>query len=311
MTSDLQWKRRFGLQVLSDTQAIDLSEMHVQFMIGNSDEETPNTASIRIFNLNKETADKVQIKEFSRVIVQAGYEEGPFGVLFDGTIMQFRRGRMNATDTYLDILAACGDQEYNFGIVSASMPAGTPTPVVMQEVGKQMGLPNILSNVTGGVLPRGKVLWGMGRTHLRQIAATAGASWSIQNGGLQMSTFKHYLPGEAVVLNSSTGMIGVPIQTDQGISVRCLINPKIRIGGLVQLNNKDINTMVNQDPSKAILPYDQWAGTAVLLADVIQGDGFYCAFVVEHHGDTRGEDWYSDIVCLAVDKSAASILANN
>lgn len=36
----------------------------------------------------------------------------------------------------------------------------------------------------------------------------------------------------------------------------------------------------------------------------VTDDGYYKIIVLEHEGDTRGNPWYSNIVCLAVDMSA-------
>ena len=35
-------------------------------------------------------------------------------------------------------------------------------------------------------------------------------------------------------------------------------------------------------------------------------DGFYRVLVVEYEGDTRGNPWYSNLICLAADTSASS-----
>ena len=117
-----------------------------------------------------------------------------------------------------------------------------------------------------------------------------------------------YLPTEAVVLNSSSGMIGFPEQTDQGIKVRCLLNPKLKIGTRAQIDNKSINQTIAQ-ASNAIpvgqLPFDQRAGLT-LLADV-SNDGEYFIYVVEHAGNTRGQEWYSDLICLAIDRSTGKV----
>ena len=36
----------------------------------------------------------------------------------------------------------------------------------------------------------------------------------------------------------------------------------------------------------------------------INADGLYRLLTVEHRGDTRGNDWYSELVCLDVDETA-------
>lgn len=316
MINQTNWIRKSSLVVADSQQdGLDLSDMHFKFHITQSNEESPNTAVIRVYNLSAETVKTIISKnngvEYTRIILQAGYVNSSFGTIFDGTIKQFRRGRENSKDTYLDILAASGDPEYNFGMVQATLGAGSTTKDTIKAVAFQMGLPiGYLPPVFGGVLPRGKVLWGMGRNHLRNAANSQGWSWSIQDGKVQMVPLDSYLPGEAVVLTSGTGMIGLPEQTDDGIKVRSLLNPKLKIGGLVKIDNTSINQTLAQ-PSNAIpggigqLPYNQWAGLQ-LLADV-SSDGFYFLYVVEHTGDSRGDEWYSDMIGLVLDKSSDTV----
>jgi hypothetical protein len=311
-----QFGRRANLVVAGiGGEGLDLSEMHFRFRVLADDQERPNTAEIRIYNLSTDTLKRITGKspvEYSRVVLQAGYEDGgSFGVIFDGTIKQFRYGRESSTDTYLDILAADGDMEYNFGVCNMTLAAGSTKAERVQAIAGQMGLsaaavPNTLDS-TGGTLPRGKVLWGMARQHMR--CAAAGATWSIQNGKVQVVPLDGYLPGEAVVLNAQTGLIGFPEQTEQGVKARCLLNPRLRVAGLVQINNTDINRTAGaagNDFSPGQLPYDRRAGPPMLFADVT-ADGFYRLYVVEYVGDTRGQDWYSDIICLAVDKTSDKV----
>ncbi len=313
MTTQLQtsWLRKASLIVAIGEKGLDLSEMHFKFQILDSDEQSPNTANIRIYNLSDATVKSVQ-GEYTRVILNAGYQNGNYGVIFDGTIKQFRRGRENATDTYLDILASHGDIPYNFSVINSTLAASaTSASNILNTVGSGMGLPiNNQLTSTGGVLPRGKVLWGMGRDIMRQATRNQGATWSIQNGVVQVIPLTGYLPTEAVVLTSNTGMIGLPEQTDEGIKVRSLLNPKLDIGGTVQIDNASINQTFAQGQnalSVGQLPYNQYAGVQ-FLADV-SNDGLYRLYVVEHTGDTRGQEWYSDLICLAIDQATKTVKA--
>lgn len=324
--SDEQFGRSASLIVAAGTDGIDLSAMHFRFQIKQSDEESPNTAVIRIYNLSDATVKKITGKtpvEFTRVILQAGYE-GATGVIFDGTIKQFRPGKENATDKYLDILAAEGDVEYNFGICNTTLAAGSSPIDRIKVAAASMNIPlgqipagDYLAK-TGGTLPRGKVLWGMGRAQMRCTAASIGSTWSMQDGKINVTPLTGYLPGEAVKLTSKTGLVGIPEQTEQGIKARCLLNPKLQIGGLVQIDNASINQTTQADLradgvfQTASLPvgqapYDKRAGLQ-FFAD-ISNDGFYRLYVVEYVGDTRGQDWYADIICLAVDKSTETVQA--
>lgn len=292
---------------------IDLSAMHFTFKTSAADTESPNNAVIRIFNLsrsaNQNTVQDIIKGEYSRVILQAGYEAGEFAVIFDGNVKQFRVGRLNATDTYLDLLCADGDLGYNFSQISQSIAAGsTPKQRIdaivasMQKYGVTAGS---IAPSTGGTLPRGKVLFGMSRAMLRQQAATQQATWSIQNGKVNMIPLDGYLPSDPVVLNSVSGMIGMPEQTNDGIKVRCLLNPKILAGQSVRIDNRSINQTIQAAPGAAPVPFNQWTGIQ-LLADVTS-DGLYRVFVAEHEGDTRGQAWYTEMICLSIDAVSKEI----
>lgn len=317
MTDSLQWGRKASLLLLTGPlqgnnpsaylpggdRGLDLSEMHFTFQTKQQDVESPNNCTIRVYNLSQATVKQIR-GEFSRVVLQAGYQ-GTSGVIFDGTIRQFRIGRENATDTYLDILAADGDIGYNFGIVNQSLKAGS-TPQdrlgVINAALANFGLaPGSQMPFTGGVLPRGKVLFGMARSELRTLSASQEATWSIQNGKVDIIPLRGYKEGEAVVLTSLTGLIGIPEATTEGVQFRCLLNPRLVPGAVARIDNRSINQTLQQNPNNPPVAFDRYIGLQQ-LADVTS-DGFYRMFVVEHSGDTRGQGWYTDVVGLALDPS--------
>lgn len=278
---------------------LDLSAFRIVFKTNQSDIMTPNNARIRVYNLADDTATRVQ-KEFTGVILQAGYQSGNFGTIFQGFIKQIKRGRETPTDTYLEIFAADADIALNFSTVNKTLGAGSTVQDRVNALSGAMGTP--LSNspdLSGGILPRGKVLYGMARDHMRDQADTAATDWSIQDGKLQMIPMTGYLPGEVAQINTQTGLVGMPEQTEQGITFKCLLNPKLKIGGRVQLNNKDINQTIVKEQG-----FPQYGQISMIAR--LSDDGFYRLFVVEHEGDTWGNPWYSDLTCLSVDPSASA-----
>lgn len=534
MSNDPQFGRKATLIVSGGGDGLDLSALHFRFKISAADEETPNTAEIRVYNLADATVKKLtgSGSEFKRVTVQAGYEKTGFGVIFDGTIRQYRIGRESATDAYVEILAADGDEAYNFGTVNRTLAGGskavdrintivgdmglTPgyvlkSPTVkkptqadidaatakrdaaqkayddkatafkaqakqatdladmysktgdpqlkadakaaqdkmnvtfeeiknvqkpaldaaqaelddvtarasapdvpgtgttsaskpnaaavaqaqsnvnaaqtaldaaqkayddkaatfkdqakqatdladmysktqdpqlkadakaaqakmnatfeeiknvqkpalddakakldaakatLADVSARAAVPDIPVVDTGGVLPRGKVLWGMARAMLRNTVASIGATWNIDAGAVNVVPLRGYLPGEAVKLTSATGLVGIPEQTEQGMHARCLLNPRLRVGGLVQIANASINQTLQAGNKLPVgqLSYNGYAGQLQFPADVSR-DGFYRVYVIEYSGDTRGQAWYSEITCLSIDASAHITLA--
>lgn len=297
-----QYMRKASLLLVQGEKALDLSDLHFTFQTSQEDEESPANCAIRVFNLNPLTEDSVR-REYSTVVLQAGYENAAFGLIFKGTIVQFRKGRIDQKTTYLDILINDGDEAYNFAMCRANAAAGTTREERLRMAmapmnSKGVSAGQLVIDSTGGILPRGKVLFGLSRGIIRSEVQTIGATWSIQNGKINIIPLDGYLPGEAVELNASTGLIGRPEQTQDGIKAKCLLNPKLIVGGLVKINNASINQIIQKDADGPQLAYNQYAG--LQMNATVTTDGIYRCFVVEHKGDTRGQDWYSEIVCLTV-----------
>lgn len=295
MTNQRQFIRRCNLLVATDKgEGLDLSNLRVSFKTKKSDAQTPNTAEIRVYNLSEETANRIR-REFTSVSLQAGYE-GNYGVIFAGNIKQVRVGRENGVDTFIDIAAGDGDHAYNYAVVNTTLAAGATQKDQINAAAGPMSPKGVktgyIADTGGKKLPRGKVMYGMARDYLRQSAQASNTSWSIQDGRIQFVENTGVLPGQAVVLNSKTGLVGTPEQTNDGIKVRCLLNPMIKIGGKVQVDERDIQ--------QAKLP-DTKKDAQVNKPASIRHDGFYKVLWVEYTGDTRGNDWFADLMCLDID----------
>lgn len=290
-----QYLRAIKLVVFGrDLDGIDLSELRIKFSVKRSDTMTPNVADIRVYNLEEKTALRIR-KEFTQVILQAGYD-GNVGVIFKGNIKQVILGRESATDTFIDIIAGDGDRAYNFAVVNQTLKAGATAVDQVNAASTSMAAKGVTQGHIGDMppeqLPRGKSMFGNARTYLRNIAQTTNKAWSIQDEKINFVPLKSYLPGERVVLTSKTGMIGTPQQTNEGVNVKCLLNPRIRIGTRIEINNASVARF------KINL---QVPNSAANIPAPLTADGVYYVLVCEHSGDTRGVDWYSSLICLNID----------
>jgi hypothetical protein len=297
--------------VLSQLSADTPEGLRFKFEIEANDVETPNTARIRVYNLSADTVNLVR-QEYSFVILNAGYG-GNMGQIFQGTIKQFRVGKERNVDSFLDIFAADGDIAYNFAIVNASLKDGsTPADELQQYVqafqaaSPQQNIsqdPNALAYLTesyippGAVNPGGKVAFGLARDYMRDLANSGNVRWSIQNGVVTIIPITGYLPGEAIAINSLTGMVGVPEATEEGLIVECLLNPLIKVGAAIQLNNNDITTTQIREQ---LFPSINSLNFVAKVAPTAN-DGYYRVLVAEHRGDTRDLDWYTKLTCLLID----------
>jgi hypothetical protein len=302
-----QYLRKFSCVVArSSGEGLEFADFKVEFSVRRGDFQTPNSCDVRIFNLSDKTANLIGQKEFTQLSLSAGYE-GNISLLFQGTIKQFRLGRINQLDSYVDITAADGDEAYNFAPVLTSIPAGT----------KQAGIADVLMSamkkfgVTQGYLPalpsnqliRGRVMYGMCRDEYRDFSWQNNCKWSIQDNAVTMIPYTSYIAsgGAVPIISVSTGLIGVPEQTQQGISIRTLLNPKYKIGQLIQLT-----AGVNTFRRSLDLP-SQVQNQQTALQVQTSADGLYYVMVANHKGDTRGNEWYTEMVCLSVDATLTSI----
>ena len=96
--------------------------------------------------------------------------------------------------------------------------------------------------------------------------------------------------GDLVTLNPQSGLIGSPTQTIDGLTVNSLLNPNIRPGAAIHVETGLVNT------ASIVTPL-----TAQDYMPTLDVDGRYKAYSVTHVGDTRGQEWYTESICAAID----------
>lgn len=290
-----QWLRQVKLTIGDDAEELDLSALRIRFQVRQGDVQTPNWAEITVTNPAPNTVSKAK-KEYTKVTLQAGYE-GNFGTIFKGEIRQIRYGRENPTDTYLTILGTDGGQAHNYAVVNKTLAAGSTFRQQVDaalEPMKALGVTvGYIADLGSATMPRATVLFGMARDILRSIAQATNTSWSIQNGEFQMIKNGQYRPGDAIVVNSRTGMIGLPIQTLDGIEVRTLLNPQIQPGRRIKIDQSSVQQAALSPAYAAEVQNAMIPSTA--------DDGLYRVLVVDHSGDTRGNPYYTDVICIRAD----------
>jgi hypothetical protein len=298
--SSQQFGREFQLLVSNKAgQTIDLSQYRVKFHIKRTGYQTPNTADIIVYNVPENVIASIVVQEFSRVFVSAGYA-GNYGRIFTGNLKQGISGRESATDTFFNLICGDSDQAYNFSVVtqtigSASAGGAKQSDQLnaaissMAQYGVNSGYTGLLPPV---VLPRGKVMYGAAKDYIKAISDTNNFDWSIQDEQIILISEKSYLPSQTVVLTAKTGMIGTPQQTVNGMMVKCLLNPAIKMHTLIQINNKS----VAQFKIDFTVP-----GSVANTPPSYSADGTYYVWVAEHIGDTRGTEWYTTISALNYD----------
>jgi hypothetical protein len=285
-----QYLRSIELKIGDDQgQGLDFSGLRIQFAISKKDSTSPNSALITVYNVTQSTIAQIQ-KEFTRVTLAAGYGD-TCALIFNGTITQSVYSTQGGVDGVLQIAAGDGDVAHNFAVVNKTLAAGATQTDVFQsalsEYDKKGVGKGFIDGQVSGALPRGKVMYGMAREYLTSSAKNSKMKFSVQDGKAQLLKDNGALPDTAYVLNSQTGLVGSPSQTTDGIQGCCLLNPQLRIGSVVQINQKDVTQQISD------------SGESTALA----ADGFYRLISVEFNGDTHGGEWYCDFVGVAMDNT--------
>ncbi|HBY9478431.1 TPA: hypothetical protein MJA05_26970 [Klebsiella pneumoniae] len=334
------WMRHFELQLVDpDGGAIDLGSFKVTFNIDwfNLSSET-RIGTFKIYNLSANTVNRIMGNEFNRVRIIAGYDgiaadvpanqvgvartvnpdevgqmDGRnYGLIFDGEIRYTITGKDNPVDSFVLIQAADSDRAFATSITAQTLAAGYTVSdvnaVLMKDFNANGATEGNTPAMPATVFPRGRVLFGMTRHLMDNVAEQCKADWMLVDGKREMVA-KNEVVHEAIKLNSATGLVGMPQQTiGSGVNVRCLINPNIRVNGLIELNqasvfrtalgNNDIAMTQGRITDQNNNGNITIEGTTAQPASIAT-DGVYIVRGIMYTGDTRSQAWYMDMMCEA------------
>ncbi|EOC8326881.1 hypothetical protein ACI5PX_000828, partial [Salmonella enterica subsp. enterica serovar Meleagridis] len=245
-----------------------------------------------------------------------------YGLIFSGEIRYSVTGKDSPIDSYVLIQAADTDLAFATSITNQTLAAGYTTEDMFRLLMKDFEAKGATVGRTPvfppTVFPRGRALFGMTRHLMDNVAAQCGATWQFVDGQLNMLPEGEYMH-DAIVLNSATGLIGMPQQTiGNGVNVRALINPNIRVNGLIQLDqasvyrtalsNNDIAMTGGRITDQNTDGNITLSGTTAQPASIAT-DGVYVVKGIMYTGDTRGQAWYMDMMCEA--RGAADLVSSS
>lgn len=298
------YEKLFGRKyriVISDKSGIglDISQLHVTFDITKKMTADCVVSSIIIYNLNTFTESKI-IQDGARITVEAGYE-GSFGLIYDGDIIQAIRYKENGTDYVVKILAMSGDRFLNEGFEALSISRGQTKRQVIENVtnGVPSGegkLGSISKTFDKQRYIRGKVVFGGAADYLKQLARSDSADFYIADGTINLTSMKDLPEGEILHLDSTSGLIGTPSQTQTGCDFRTLLTPRIKLNSLVHIDLKNIQE----------LEYDRGTASVYLL----DKSGVFRIIEIHYSGDTRGTQWYCECKSINQSGNLPQVLAN-
>jgi len=250
-----------------------IEELDVAFEITKSlSSKTPNSAEMRIWNLNAEHRKRLQELEKVYVSLEAGYVGGT-SLLFRGDLRDVLSTR-EGSDWITTITSDSGRLARKRRILKSFAPGAT-VENVLNAAAKAMGVrlgntaaKTVSAKIQGTQASKffnGYALAGAIEGELDRLARSCGLEWSIQDDELQFLDQGMPLQELGIKLSPETGLIGSPEPGNKGITeARCLMIPDLFPGRRIQITSEHVT-------------------------------GIYRAETTKHVGDTAGHDWYVDL----------------
>ncbi len=259
------WNRKANIIfALRGEQGTKHTDLRIAFDIGKTSEVNANPAKIKIYNLNKTSRAFLQ-QENVIVILEVGYEDN-VDQLFIGDIV-----KSSTEKTGSDLITTIEAKDGTFALENANLDksykAGTNIKDVakdvinsIQEVGGI--IVNSISAIKSETLQNGMSVTGASKKTLDNITEKQGLEYSIQDNELQIIEKNGSTTEEAILLTPETGLLGKPIEREEGIEYKALIQTtKLRPGRRVRITSSEI-------------------------------DGVFINKKVNYKGDTHGTDWF-------------------
>jgi len=276
------WKRQWDIQIGTLRVRGDWARdsLDASFEISKDITRTPNKATVRVFNLSSDHRRSFEEGSDIRVIVRAGYEDD-LATLFNGTayVAESRRRRRrrragrvftaaDSVDIVTTVEAQDGGNAFSDAQIQRSFGAGTSLIDVMRYVidAMQIGEGNLTAIGIGSqIYTEGTVVSGRAWRELDRLVRSAGLTWSVQDGVLQLLRGSTPLRQTAVRLSPETGLVGSPaVDIDDTVAATALLIPGLTPGRQV-----------------------------VLQSAVV--DGSFRIKRVTYRGATSGQDWYGHL----------------
>lgn len=223
--------------------------LRISFSFQKSDLETANTGTISIWNLNKQHLSVLNQKNCI-VSLSAGYGNR-LSMIFTGVVSIVSTTRDGA-DIKTDIEVVDNLIELRCKYLSLSYSGKVNWKTIFEDIAQQLGVVVTFShNAKFSNVSNGFTFVGLAKDALTKGCNSCGLSWNLQNGVLQIKKPGDVMSNYVYLLNSSSGIIGIPERVDisdgdetekkqLGWDVEYLLNGAINIGDYVKLETDTV-----------------------------------------------------------------------
>lgn len=273
----MAFNRIIELQIIEEN--IVIKDLRITFQVIKTDTESANTASISIYNLSRESANKIGRKG-NNIALRVGYEDEGIKSLFFGTITK-ATNRKTQTELILELECFDGIQNIQEKTITISYGIGTPAQQVLNDIVRVFGLPLTNTGFTiTGQYANGYSFIGKVKDALTEVLGKSGYTWTIQNQQLVVIIQGQTVQRTGLLISPNTGLISSPEfledidektvseDTPRRVKLKCLLFPQLFPGVEMQLESSVINGTFRVE--KADSKGDNWEGEFITELEVTQ-----------------------------------------
>jgi hypothetical protein len=275
--------------------AILINSLQITFDISkvSSNKHKTNSCAIEIYNLSDQSLKLLDVS-YPAASFKAGYADtgGP-QFLFGGQITQVST-RKKGPDRITQIQMGTGYTDLNHQVLSQVVAPGRTVKDVAEDIRKN--LPGVSRSVFSGTNLNNSILYGyplMGtpKEMLDELSEKYALDWQIDGNTLYVHDNDR--------ANSENFKLAYVISRFTG-----LIESAYRVSGDVRRSKKD-KVKKQGVQMKLLLNPDIKAGDIVRLEDTLI-TGWYKVDDIRHYGNFRSNPWYTELKCSALEKVVKS-----
>jgi len=263
-------------------------------ILGYSSHASFWTAKIELYNLGASQAQNFIYGQGATVTLSAGYQAGPYGVIFKGVVYQAMYERPDVVDSKVTLMCYTGLVETlgNFAMfrgtaqmnqqaLIAKMCAGAANPIPIDPDSQAT-----LSSLAGTGLARARPFFGDPHKFIDDVAAANNMQSWYGSNGISITTMDDSSSIATITYTPATGILGTPQQTQDGVSLVVILDPRLRVT-VPPMQINIANSIIRQ------LQFSPPGYRAIL-----DPNGIYLVNGLQYRGDSRGNVWETEITAM-------------
>jgi hypothetical protein len=240
------------------------------------------------------------IQQGMTVTLEAGYQNpGQYGIIWQGQVLQPLFSRENQTDFVVTLHCVVGLNQDARNFINQTYPPNIDPLAMVQQMAAQCFHPVPVSKIAPSLSGKGlsypKAVFGNFGTRVDEIVRSRNMQRWLDGRGFNVGDLNKEFPSAAKytftpantapIAGSVSSIIGTPVQTQFGVNLRLLLNPNVVVSNpamAIAINNTVVQQLQRQIGD-------------ITSIGILSQSGTYAVVAARYIGDTRGEDWYTDV----------------